>query len=65
MKVIWAPWRMDYILSNKEEGCIFCPGEDRDHDEDRLILYIDEYKIVLKYPSRNTVEINMNEIGHI
>lgn len=24
MKTMWAPWRMEYILSDKEEGCIFC-----------------------------------------
>ena len=41
MRVLWAPWRMDYILSeDKEGGCIFCPGEDRNRDEGRLILYV-------------------------
>ena len=24
MKTVWAPWRMEYILSEKEEACIFC-----------------------------------------
>ncbi len=24
MKTIWAPWRIEYILENKSEGCIFC-----------------------------------------
>lgn len=24
-KKLWAPWRMDYILSDKPTGCIFCP----------------------------------------
>ena len=24
MKTIWAPWRIDYILGEREEGCIFC-----------------------------------------
>jgi ATP adenylyltransferase len=24
MKTVWAPWRMEYILSEKEQGCIFC-----------------------------------------
>lgn len=23
-KKLWAPWRMDYILSGKPTGCIFC-----------------------------------------
>lgn len=24
MKTMWAPWRIDYILNEKEEGCVFC-----------------------------------------
>lgn len=24
MKTMWAPWRMEYILSEKEDGCVFC-----------------------------------------
>ena len=48
MKVLWAPWRMDYILSDeKEGGCIFCPGDNRDQDEDRLILHANSRTIVL------------------
>ncbi len=32
---LWAPWRMEYIASDKPKGCIFCgfmsaaPGDDR------------------------------------
>ena len=22
--VVWAPWRMTYILGDKPTGCIFC-----------------------------------------
>ena len=48
MKVLWAPWRMEYIQSDKEKGaCIFCPGDDRSQDEKRLILYIGTLSIVL------------------
>ena len=48
MQVIWAPWRMDYILSdNKKGGCIFCPGDDREQDQARLILYVGSMTIVL------------------
>ncbi|OGP98231.1 MAG: HIT family hydrolase [Deltaproteobacteria bacterium RBG_19FT_COMBO_46_9] len=48
MRVLWAPWRMDYILSeDKEGGCIFCPGEDRNRDEGRLILYVGSMTMVM------------------
>lgn len=56
MKVLWAPWRMEYILADKEEGaCIFCPGADRSHDEARLILYAGTRTMVLmnRYPYNN------------
>lgn len=56
MKVLWAPWRMDYILSDgKEGGCILCPGDDRSQDEERLILYVGSMTIVMmnKFPYIN------------
>lgn len=56
MKVLWAPWRMEYILSdNKDEACIFCPGDNRDNDEERLILYVGSLTMVImnKYPYIN------------
>jgi len=24
MKTMWAPWRIEYILADKQEGCVFC-----------------------------------------
>jgi ATP adenylyltransferase len=56
MKVLWAPWRMTYILSNqKEGGCIFCPGEDRSQDETRLILHLGSLVMVImnRFPYNN------------
>ncbi|UCH01269.1 MAG: HIT domain-containing protein [Deltaproteobacteria bacterium] len=48
MKVLWAPWRMEYVSSGKGEGeCIFCPDGDRSQDERRLILFIGNRSIVL------------------
>jgi len=48
MKVLWAPWRMEYILSDKEEaGCIFCPGDNRSQDQARLILFVGSLTLVI------------------
>ena len=48
MKVLWAPWRMGYILSDQEGGaCIFCPGHDRSQDEARLILHVGPLTMVV------------------
>jgi len=56
MKVLWAPWRMEYILADKEEGnCIFCPGQDRSQDRARLVLYAGRLTMVVmnRYPYNN------------
>ncbi len=56
MKTLWAPWRMEYILSDqKEQDCIFCPGKDRSRDTERLILYVDSLAMVImnRYPYVN------------
>ncbi len=36
MKTMWAPWRMEYILGEKAESCIFCEAMD---SNDELTLY--------------------------
>ena len=56
MKNLWAPWRMNYILSDqKEEDCIFCPGEDRSKDGERLILYVGSLTVAMmnRFPYNN------------
>ena len=52
MKTMWAPWRIDYILKEKEPGCIFCKAMD-EHDE--LTLYKGRSIMVVmnKYPYIN------------
>jgi len=48
MKVLWAPWRMEYILSEQSAGaCIFCPGDNRDTDRSRLILHVGDLSMVI------------------
>ena len=56
MKVFWAPWRMEYILSKEQStDCIFCPGDDRTLDEDRMILHVGPLSMAMmnRYPYIN------------
>lgn len=57
IKTIWAPWRMQYILSEKTGGCIFCdlPKQDKERDRDNLILYRSSHNFVImnRYPYNN------------
>ncbi len=55
MENLWAPWRMEYILGQREPYCIFCPDGDGLSDEERLILHRGRLSVVLmnKYPYNN------------
>ena len=49
---LWAPWRMDYILSEKKgKNCIFCPVHKKS-DPERLIVYRTPNSLVMlnRYP---------------
>ncbi|MBW2512955.1 MAG: HIT domain-containing protein [Deltaproteobacteria bacterium] len=52
MKTMWAPWRMEYILEDKSESCIFCDALDQKGD---LTLYKGSTTLVVmnKYPYIN------------
>ena len=52
MKTMWAPWRMEYILSDKENGCIFCKALS---EQDNLTLYNGKATLVVmnKFPYIN------------
>jgi ATP adenylyltransferase len=52
MKTMWAPWRMEYILGDKENGCIFCKALS---EQDNLTLYKGKATLVVmnKFPYIN------------
>ena len=55
MEVLWAPWRMTYILAPKQgETCIFCAALDNDPRE-RLLLGTTAASLVVlnRYPYQN------------
>ena len=39
MNKLWAPWRMDYIQTKNDDGCIFCEKSLSSNDQENLILY--------------------------
>jgi ATP adenylyltransferase len=55
MKKIWAPWRMDYILEKKDQGCFLCGGLSEKKDGDNLILYRGKLAFVImnRFPYNN------------
>ncbi|MFA4701566.1 HIT family protein [Pyrococcus kukulkanii] len=52
MKILWAPWRIEYIRSPKYEGCIFCDFPKENRDKERLILYRGKHAFIImnNYP---------------
>ena len=59
MDRLWAPWRMQYILSGDEtaDECIFCkfPAAGPEHHREHLILHAGERAFVMlnKFPYNN------------
>ena len=55
MDRLWAPWRMEYVRSSKEDGCIFCTKPKGDDDRESLILAKGHQSFVLMnlYPYNN------------
>ena len=47
MEHLWAPWRIEYILSDKPEGCILCDKPKEKKDKINFILYRGERNFVI------------------
>ena len=55
MKIIWAPWRIKYILGNKGKECIFCRAVKSKDDKNNYVLYRSSKTFVVlnKFPYNN------------
>ncbi len=53
--VVFAPWRMEFIMGEREKGCIFCNRAKRRRDREDLILARGKtcFVILNKYPYNN------------
>ncbi len=54
-EVVWAPWRMEYIQSEKPPGCIFCDKPRQQQDAENHILWRGDTAFVMlnRYPYNN------------
>lgn len=52
MDVLWAPWRMEYILSPEKGGgtCLFCDKLQSSEDSENLVLYRSSHCFVVMNP---------------
>ena len=66
LRILWAPWRMEYIKGHgRREGCVFCSIQSID-DKDALILYRGRhaYIVLNKYPY-NTAHVMVVPYRHV
>jgi len=52
MKRLWAPWRIEYIRGEPEEGCLFCNSFAESDNLERLVVHRGEtaFAMLNKYP---------------
>ena len=52
MRQIWAPWRIEYIQMEKQEGCILCDKPKQNNDALNYILYRGDKNFIImnSYP---------------
>ena len=66
MKKLWAPWRIEYIRSEKDDGGIFCDKPEKDDDREMLILHRGGNAFVMMnlYPYNNG-HVMISPLHHI
>jgi ATP adenylyltransferase len=55
MKHLWSPWRLEYLTTGKQPGCIFCNAVQGSDDRENLVLYRGElaFLILNRFPYNN------------
>lgn len=62
---LWAPWRIEYIVSEKPKDCFLCQYPKDNNDQKRLILYRgDETFVIMNYFPYNNGHIMIAPYEH-
>ena len=66
---MWAPWRAEFVLGEKEEGCIFCNRIKMEDTIENLIVHRGRLNVVIlnKYPynSGHSMIVPIRHIAHL
>ncbi len=69
MEILWAPWRMEYILSGNREGCVFCECAKAKDQKAHLVLYRSEHTFVVMnrfpYNSGHLMVVPYRHVGDL
>ncbi|MFH1687978.1 MAG: HIT domain-containing protein [bacterium] len=66
---LWAPWRVEFVLGEREEGCIFCNRFNMEDTVENLIVFRGEHNFVIlnKYPynSGHSLIVPNRHVAHL
>ena len=66
MKQLWAPWRMEYVKSEKSDECIFCSLPKANDDTQNYILHRGQSAfIIMNIFPYNSAHIMVSPFRHI
>jgi ATP adenylyltransferase len=65
-RILWAPWRGEYVSGKREHKCIFCPPYEGVAPDERPIIYFDNLVAVMlnKFPY-NTGHLLISPVRHV
>jgi ATP adenylyltransferase len=65
LKILWAPWRMSYVVKGSAEECIFCKAV-RGGDEENYVVLRTEHSIaMLNIFPYNTAHVMVAPVRHV
>jgi ATP adenylyltransferase len=66
MKQLWAPWRMEYVKSEKSNECIFCSLPKENNDTQNYILHRGQSAfIIMNIFPYNSAHVMVSPFRHI
>lgn len=65
MRILWAPWRMSYVVKGSTEECIFCKAVKGGDDENYVVLRSKHSIAMLNIFPYNTAHVMIAPLRHV